>query len=437
MPRQLLRAMLVASIVVGRCAWATGTDAGCASTVYRLADGAIVDVAPSDEGHLRWRRADGTTGYLSRAANDTWTSARGWTGKDDGTVVDLARCHEGEIRFGEVTGHRLALDVTDVGFVSGDAHLAGRLLLPPGRGAVPIVVFVHGSEDSSALRFFAMQRLLPAQGVGVFVYDKRGTGASSGVFTHDLRQLAADARAALDAAKATAGARAGRVGYYGTSQGGWTAPLAATSSHPDFVIVGYGLAVSPLDEDREALALDMTRHGFGAAEIAKADEIGAAAQAIVRHRFSAGYGELRTVVDRYKAEPWFRFVRGNVTGIVLSTPEADLRRNGPRMFAGLDLDYDPMPVLRALGTPQLWILGGEDIDAPSLETRRRLLALRSTTRPISIVVYPDVEHGLYAFETVGDERLSTRQPASLQGLIVDFARGQRLDAGHDDAQVVR
>jgi alpha-beta hydrolase superfamily lysophospholipase len=81
-------------------------------------------------------------------------------------------------------------------------------------------VLVHGSEDTSALHSYALQRLLPAMGVGVFVYDKRGTGASSGVFTHDIEQLAEDAAAALAEARRLSGRRLGRVGFYGTSQGG-------------------------------------------------------------------------------------------------------------------------------------------------------------------------------------------------------------------------
>ena len=128
------------------------------------------------------RRLDGTTGYLSPAANGTWTSALGWTGRDDGKIVDLARCGEVEIRFAGIAGHRLALDSSEARFPSGDAQFAGRLVLPVGRDAVPIVVLMHGSEDSSALRFFALQRMLPAQGVGVFDYDKRGTGRRAGCF---------------------------------------------------------------------------------------------------------------------------------------------------------------------------------------------------------------------------------------------------------------
>ena len=432
-----LLAMMLSMLIAPDVALAETAPSECIPTYYQLADGTGIDISPVADGQYRWRRLDGTSGLLSPSADGQWSSSMGWTGRADGKIVDLAGCARGDINFDGVRGHRVDFDTKEETFASRDAQLAGRLILPAGRGAVPIIVLVHGSEDSSALRFFALQRLLPAQGIGVFVYDKRGTGQSGGTFTHDLHLLAADASAALAVAKRLAGVRAGRMGYYGTSQGGWTAPLAASLSPPDFIIVGYGLAVSPIEEDREALALDMTRHGFGAGEIAKALEIGSAAQAIVRQNFQSGYEAFRLARDKYRGEPWFRFVRGNVTGIILQTPEADLRANGPRLFAGLIPDYDPMPVLRKLKTPQLWILGGEDIDAPPIETRRRLLALKKRGSPITVVLYPHAEHGLYDFEADGETRLSTRQPASLQTLLATFARGRPLKASYDDAQVDR
>ena len=405
----------------------------CAASFYRLADGSGIDLAPAADGHYRWRGLDGSSGLLTRRADGRWLSSLGWTERDDGRIVDLGGCARGDILFAGVAGRRVTFDTKDTNFASGDARLAGRLVMPAGRDAVPVVVLVHGSEDSSAMRFYALQRLLPALGVGVFVYDKRGTGQSAGTFTHDLRQLAVDAAAALKTAKAMAGPRLGRIGYYGMSQGGWTVPRAATLARADFVIVGYGLAVSPVEEDREALALDMTRHGFGAAETDKALEIGSAAQAIVRDRFQSGYDALRLLTDKYGGEPWYRFVRGNITGLVIATPEAELRERGPKLFAGLIPDYDPMPILRKLRTPQLWILGGDDIDAPPFETQRRLMALKKKGRPISVVVYPGAEHGLFLFETVGDERLSTRQPASLLGLLAGFARGEPVNRTYADA----
>jgi uncharacterized protein len=435
--KRLLMTMIGVILVLPAWAIAQSTAKECAPSFYQFANGSGMDIAPAADGHYRWRRLDGTSGLLSQRPDGKWSSSFGWTGRDDGKVIDLSHCAEGNILFAGQTGQRVQFDATEISFTSGNVQLAGRLVLPAGRAIVPIVVLVHGSEDSSALRFYALQRMLPAEGVGVFVYDKRGTGGSGGTFTHDIKQLAIDASVALEAAKTTAGYRAGRIGYYGTSQGGWTAPLAATLSRPDFVVVGYGLAVSPIQEDREALALDMRRHGFGRAEIAKALEIGSAAQSIVRNHFQSGYETLHLVLEKYKHEPWFGFVRGNLTGVIIHTPEMELRELGPRLFAGIIPDYDPMPVLRKLKTPQLWILGGDDIDAPPLETHRRLVALKQKGHSISIVTYPHAEHGLYNFEIEGENRLSTGQPESLQRLLATFARGEPLDTAYDDANVIR
>src|SRR6185312_17519435 len=96
-------------------------------------------------------------------------------------------------------------------------QLAGQLVMPPGTGKVPIVVLVHGSERASALKFYSLQRQLPADGIGVFVYDKRGTGKSGGVYTQNYLLLADDAIAAINEAKRLAGARTGRMGYQGGS----------------------------------------------------------------------------------------------------------------------------------------------------------------------------------------------------------------------------
>ena len=203
---------------------AASTSIACKADFYRLSDGSGVDIAPSDDAHFRWRRLDGTTGLLSARADGQWSSTLGWTGKDDGKIVDLRNCANGEIRFDGLPGKRLPLVTKEVRFSDGGVELSGRLVLPAGRARVPIVVIVHGSESTPGTQLYALQRLLPAQGVGAFVYDKRGTGGSKGGFTHDIRILAADADAALDTARSSAGARAGRVGYYGSSQGGWDGP---------------------------------------------------------------------------------------------------------------------------------------------------------------------------------------------------------------------
>ena len=54
--------------------------------------------------------------------------------------------------------------------------------MPKGKGKVPIVV-LRMVRNMIPRQFYALQRMLPAQGVGAFVYDKRGTGGSGGSYS--------------------------------------------------------------------------------------------------------------------------------------------------------------------------------------------------------------------------------------------------------------
>ena len=78
--------------------------------------------------------------------------------------------------FGNEPGRRIAFDVRDTVFENNGVKLVGRLIMPKGSDKIPVVVLVHGSEHDSALESYALQRMFPAQGIGAFVYDKRGTG---------------------------------------------------------------------------------------------------------------------------------------------------------------------------------------------------------------------------------------------------------------------
>lgn len=424
----LAAAALFALTFAGQCvAQAVDRSDDCHIGIYQLSTGGDVDIGVSDGDHLRWRREDGTTGLLTENRDGSWDSTLGWTGRSDGVRVSFSDCSTGRITFDGVAGQRIALNVTNATFQGSGVRLAGRLVMPEGRGRVPIVVLVHGSEHFSALDFYSLQRQLPAEGIGVFVYDKRGTGASGGLYSQNYLLLADDAIFAMREARRLAGDRAGRIGYQAGSQGGWVAPLAARIEPVDFVIVGFGLAVSPLDEDREAIVLDMTRQGYGEDVMAKAMKVADATAAIIRSGFRDGYEQLASVRARYAAEPWFRHVHGNFSFFLLGTPEAELREKGPALLAGVPADYDPMPVLRNLDTPQLWILGTDDTDAPSAETARRLQGLIGQGRPITLAMFPHADHGIYEYETTPDgERVRTRNSDGYFAMMRDFIRNGRI-----------
>jgi len=431
------RAAALAVLLLAHAAAAAGPALPCQVGSYRLEDGRALDIGPGAEGQLRWRLADGRTGALAPQPDGGWTSTLGWTERPDGHRVRFTDCGRGGLRFDGLAGTRVPLVEIDTRFAGSGATLAGRLTLPPGDGPVPLVVLVHGAERDPALPRYSLQREFASAGIGVFAYDKRGTGASGGDYTQDYLTLAVDAIHAMREARRLAGARAGRVGYQGGSQGGWVAPLAARIAPVDFVVVGFGLAVSPLDEDREAIAWDIERAGYGAEAMAGAMAIADASARLVESGFTDGYEALAAAKAKYGKAPWYPAVRGNITWYLLGTDPDTIRRDAPALLRGVPAHYDPMPVLETLDVPQLWLLGGQDRDAPPRETLRRLAALQRAGRPITRLVFPHADHGMYEFETATDgERLSTRQPDGYFRAMVDFIHGRPLHPAYGEAATV-
>jgi cephalosporin-C deacetylase-like acetyl esterase len=72
--------------------------------------------------------------------------------------------------------------VQEIQFTNGDAHLTGTVYLPESGDHLPAVVALHGASEPTreAAVYRHLREGLPAMGVAVLVYDRRGTGASSG-----------------------------------------------------------------------------------------------------------------------------------------------------------------------------------------------------------------------------------------------------------------
>jgi len=407
-------------------------DARCHVGAYRLDDGRVVSVMPSDApGKLRWRLLDGRTGKLV-PENGVWISTRGWTEQPDGIKVAFGTCSQSRIRFDGHRGRKIGFDIAETRFDSHGLSLRGRLVLPRGQDKVPVAVLVHGSEKVSGVDAYFQQNLFPSQGVGVFVYDKRGTGGSEGKFSKDFDLLSDDAVAALAEARRLGGARISRIGLHGSSQGGWVAPLAASKTpQAQFVMVVFGLADSVLSEDRDQVAADLRTAGFGDAEtLAKARRVSDATGLLAASKGQRGWNELEALRKQYQNEPWWKALKGEYTGEVVQRRRGDDLMQIAMLDSDVSWTYDPMPVLRKLTQPQMWILGGDDAEAPSQETQRRLSALAAEGRAIEGAVFPQADHGILEFETdAAGERLHTRMAEGYIAMQLDWIKHGKLDGG--------
>jgi pimeloyl-ACP methyl ester carboxylesterase len=353
------------------------------------------------------------------------------------------RCRAGQAEVQMPSGRwtqwpRIALRQSDSTFSSAGSELVGRLIEPGLDTPRPLVVMVHGSERTSALNS-VYAYALAAQGLRVFVYDKRGTGGSQGEYTQNFELLAEDAANALVHARGLAAGRFDRAGYFGGSQGGWVAPLAATRSPADFVAIGFGLVVSPIEEDREQMRAEARAANLGPEVLAGIDALSMATATLLTSNFETGYEALEQMRRDPSTRRWAEKIHGEHSGAMLRMSDADLRRIGRARFDNLELiwNYDALAVLRRLDTPLLWVLAEEDREAPIERTRELLRSLVASGKPVEVYVFPGTDHGMVEFVTAPDgTRQVTRITDGYLKLLGDwirgidaspYGRGQRLD----------
>ena len=321
---------------------------------------------------------------------------------------------------------RVAFRETPATFDSVGTKMTGVLIEPPGApdAGRPLVVMVHGSERTSPIGG-VYGYAMAAQGLSVFVYDKRGTGASDGEYTQNFELLAEDAVNALGQARGMAAGRFGRAGFFGGSQGGWVAPLAATRAKADFVAVGFGLVASPIEEDREQMVSEVRAAGLGDDAVAWVNRLSQATATLLLSDFRTGYDALDAARADMAGKPWTATIEGEYSGAIARMTNDDLKRIGRARVDNLELiwDYDAVAALRKLDAPLLWVLAGEDREAPIETTRAALLGLARDGKPVDVYLFPDTDHGMFEFTTAADgSRRATRITDGYLKLLGDWIK---------------
>lgn len=139
-----------------------------------------------------------------------------------------------------------------------DVVLAGSLTLPRrGMTSYPIVVLITGSgpqdRDETILGkhkpFLYLTRALCQAGYGVFRYDDRGTGLSTGVYTAShIRDFVADATAVTKRLQADPRLQPGRLYLLGHSEGAYIASKVASQLQGIAGVISLAGAARPVAE---------------------------------------------------------------------------------------------------------------------------------------------------------------------------------------------
>jgi pimeloyl-ACP methyl ester carboxylesterase len=392
-------ALLLAVFMGTALGWASQSSApACELGAYRSSSGELATLTSTPRG-VRYTLLDGRRGTIT----------------DSGAALT---CRNGALEGDGKPWNKLHFKSTPVDFGSHGVRLHGVLLEPTSTASKPpLIVMVHGSERTSPIGS-SMQQLLTAQGTITFVYDKRGTGRSGGTYTQDFYVLADDAAAAAEAARNRAAGKYKRLGFYGGSQGGWVAPLAALKASADFLEVGFGVVGTPLEQDQWQVDYQLEQLGFPLSP--GVHDVTSATAKVAESNFAANLRELQDVRRKYRAESWYRYLDGQYTGEVVRGELTRARDESPQV----PWHYDSIGVLEKLTIPQLWIFAGDDSVAPSANSIRRLQTLRTTHRNITIFVFPKTDHGITTYVTQAPgHRQNTGLANGFLELTADWAKG--------------
>lgn len=303
----------------------------------------------------------------------------------------------GLLQFGQAQLRPAAVSSEWFDFEHGGVRLHGVLTLPNGTGPFPLVVNAHGSGKEAATGFDWSASWYAQAGYATLIFDKRGTGASGGQYSHDFELLAGDLQAAVKAAGADPRIDARRIGVAGYSQGVYVATLAASRSPSiAFVIAGFGMTESPLRED-----LLETRLHF---EARHPTLDWAAFEALVlacQQAFALGddsrWREVKAHKRRWRGQVDADALAGTLTGdgCLRWGPTALKLFGRKRLPAGLRWDYDPQPVMAGLQQPVLWQFGAADVDAPPASSIALTRRWAASGKPMTVLVYEGATHGIY------------------------------------------
>jgi hypothetical protein len=270
----------------------------------------------------------------------------------------------------------------------------GRLatsLYYAGPGKRATIILIHGNDSETREMGFIIPYFV-LNGINVISYDQRGTGQSAGNWQQNgPAQRASDVEAVYDGFATDPHVDGKRLGVWGFSNGGWTAPIVATARPVAFMILKSGPAESIEANICYTVVQHMRRKLYDAGAISSATEtwrslIGALSGTV-------SWDTARTMYAAASAKPWFAdsyiplFIPPH-TGV--PPPAAAARAMRREML------YDPAETLQKVRTPTLALFGALDrnVDVAHAPTLFQSAFARAGMRDFTMRIYKDAGHTL-------------------------------------------
>jgi pimeloyl-ACP methyl ester carboxylesterase len=286
-------------------------------------------------------------------------------------------------------------------------------------GKRPTIILIHGNDPETRQIGFLIPYFV-LSGINVISYDQRGTGQSTGNWQQNgPMQRATDVAAIFDAYVTNKHVDAKRLGIWGFSNGGWTAPIVATTRPVSFMILKSGPAESLETNICYTVAQHMRSKHYNSASISSAVQtwrtlLGALSSTVP-------WETARTRYVAASAAPWFAdsyipiFFPADM-GLPPPTEALDAMRR--------EMLYDPSATLQKVRTPTLAIFGALDrnVDVAHAPALFKSAFAHAGMDDFTIHIYKDAGHTLKVSATGFDNEQPERLPSGYPQIMIQWLR---------------
>ncbi len=289
-----------------------------------------------------------------------------------------------------LVGSKSELFTRSVRFGAENENIAGQIIFPKREGRVPGVVIVPGAGNSSIeanpeYRFWG--DFLAARGFAVLLFDKRGSGGSTG----DWREVGFEPRAA----DLASGIRllayqpevdSSNIATLSFSQGGWVALAAASQGAPLSQLIQVSTpTTTPFEADlypirNSGVAVGMTADQW--------DRYLAVWEFDVRTRAAGDTNPLWDSLVTLVA------ATNNEIGALANPYTLGTRGALGRLWYGKIAGFDPTPILDNLRIPVYWIYGEADTQSDVAVNLGALSQFDAQGTLLESQVFPGAGHGI-------------------------------------------
>jgi len=276
-------------------------------------------------------------------------------------------------------------------FESGQFKVVGELRIPSGEGKYPLVIMVHGDGPAWRNYFYTLKKCFLRAGYATMMWDKPGTGQSTGKFS--LQHLQAErAEILLDAIESVRShprIDPNRIGVWGISQSGYVIPRALEKTENITFMILVGVAgQNGIEQTAFFVSQQIQCEGYSEDEAKEAERL--AVNVLIAKTYDEYVANGKALLEKFPIVKDLDFMAGIL-------PEERWKPKDPEGEAY----FNPISIIERTKIPTLVVLGEKDRNVDPIQAAEAYAkALTKAGNPnFRVELFPGADHNIILCET--------------------------------------